>query len=124
MNNRDLLNRIKPLKDIQSINSIILFGSQVQGKARPDSDIDIAVIMNNPSLKDESKAIGIGNEKYDISLFHKLPLIVKFRVLKEGSVIFCRDDSYLKKVKLDTIKFYLDFAPIINRFYKKVIENV
>lgn len=115
---------IENISKIKSVNSIILFGSQANGKAREDSDIDIAVITDKINDKEGMKIIGYSNDKIDISLFSRLPILIQFRVLKEGKVLFCRDEKYFNTIRFETIREYLDFAPFIERFYRKVIQNV
>ena len=115
---------IENLSKIKSVNSIILFGSQANGKVRADSDIDLAVISDKISEKEGMKIIGYSNDKTDISLFSRLPIIIQFRVFKEGKVLFCRDEKNLHNIKCETFIKYMDFAPFIERFYKKVLQNV
>src|SRR3989344_4963418 len=115
---------IENLSKIKSVNSIILFGSQANGKVRENSDIDIAVITDKISEKEGMKIIGYSNDKTDISLFSRLPIIIQFRVFKEGKVLFCKNEKYLNNIRFETLRRYLDFAPFIERFYRKVLQNV
>ena len=48
---------------------IILFGSKARGQARPDSDIDIVVILNHPDAQDLGQARGLA---FDIWLAHQV----------------------------------------------------
>jgi len=70
------------------------------------------------------KIIGYSNDKTDISLFSRLPIIIQFRVFKEGKVLFCKNEKYLNNIRFETLRRYLDFAPFIERFYRKVLQNV
>jgi len=113
------------LSKLAFVNSVILFGSQVNGKAREDSDVDIAVITNSKiNSNKEAKILGFSNERFDISLFDRLPLIVQFRVFRDGKIIFCRDKKYLHEIRYEVFRRYLDFSEFINKFYKRVIQNV
>lgn len=111
-----LIERISKIKQVQAI---ILFGSQVNNKARKDSDFDLAILTENMPREKEMEIIGLGDDTYDISIFNRLPPIIKFRVLKEGKVLFCRSQEFLHKTKVFTYKIYLDFAPFIQKFYRK-----
>lgn len=115
---------LNELSKLPFVRALILFGSQVNGMARQDSDIDIAVLTKNLSKQQETKILGYSNDKVDISLFNKLPLIIQFRIIKDGKIVFCRDKKYLHETKYNTIKKYLDFAGFINKFYRRVIQNV
>ena len=116
-----ILNKLKSLKYVYGI---YLFGSQVNGRARKDSDIDIAVIIDNPTRKKELEVIGYGNDFFDISAFSRLPLNIQFRVIKEGKLLFCRDKGKLNLIKVEVLKRYLDFSSFMKGFYQKVISNV
>ncbi|MEK6843873.1 MAG: nucleotidyltransferase domain-containing protein [Nanoarchaeota archaeon] len=118
---KDIINKIKKLK---YVSCIFLFGSQINGKARKDSDIDIAILIKDASEKQILDVIGYSSPKIDISIFSKLPLIIQFRILKEGKIMFCRDERYLYDIKVDVFRKYLDYSYFINRFYKRVIKNV
>jgi len=115
---------IREISKLRYVSCIFLFGSQINGKARKDSDIDIAVLTKNASEKEILNIRGYSSPKIDISIFPKLPLIIQFRILKEGKIIFCRDEKYLYDIKVDVFRKYLDYSYFINRFYKKVIKNV
>ena len=94
----------KALFKMPNVKAAILFGSQAKGKARRDSDVDVCVITKN---EDDSPLV-LSSEKFDISLFHRLPNQLRYRVFKDGRVLFSKDDSLLTKLKFWTIKIYLD----------------
>lgn len=112
------------LSSLAFVKAVILFGSRVNGNAREDSDIDIAVLTEKISRDQEAKILGFSSENFDISIFDCLPLIIQFRIIKNGNMIFCRDEDYYHEVKFNVIRKYLDFSVFINNFYKKVIKNV
>lgn len=114
---------IEKLSELPYISCIFLFGSQLK-KPRQDSDIDIAVLTKKITSEQESEIRGYSNNLLDISIFSKLPLIIQFRILKEGKIIFCRDKEELHKIKVKTFIHYLDYSGFINNFYKGVIKNV
>ncbi|MBU1104243.1 MAG: nucleotidyltransferase domain-containing protein [Nanoarchaeota archaeon] len=115
---------VKKISQLPNVSAIFLFGSNVSGKTRRDSDIDVAVLTKNSNEEEEFEIIGCGNKVFDISVFARLPLIIRFRILKEGKLLFCRDKKYLLETNLNTLKNYLDFSVFINRFYKRAIKNV
>lgn len=44
---------------LPEIHSILLFGSVARGEARPNSDIDIAVLTNEPTSWDDSRVLEV-----------------------------------------------------------------
>jgi len=125
INNEVTLNEvIKKLSKFNYVNCIYLFGSQINKRARKDSDIDIAIITRNATKSQELNIMGHSSNNIDISLFNRLPLIIQFRVLKEGKLVFCIDEKHLNEIKMNIFRKYLDYSPFINRFYRRIIENV
>ena len=120
----ELDNLVKEIAKLKFVSAIFLFGSQVNGRARKDSDIDVCVLTKNASRKQELQAQGFSNDKIDISIFSRLPLVIQFRVLKEGKLIFCKDEMYLHDTKYETFRRYLDYSYFIKNFYRRVIKNV
>lgn len=115
---------VRKLTLFKEVLAIILFGSQLHGNARLDSDVDLAAITktNNESIK--SRIVEEGDEVVQVSHFNTLPLEIQFRAITEGRVLFCRNKNMLSHYTRDTIVRYLDFAPVLHRFYRRVLENV
>lgn len=92
------------LRRMGCVKAAILFGSCARGRQRPDSDIDICVITSGGN----DEPLGLSSETMDISLFHRLPVAVQYRVFRDGKVLFCKDPLLLTKLKFWTLKIYLD----------------
>jgi uncharacterized protein len=88
-----IVEKFKPQK-------IILFGSYARGNPRPESDVDILVIMNTP-LKEVQQAIQISQEieyRFGLDLIVHTPKYLEKRVkmgdwflqdvIKEGKVLY------------------------------------
>ena len=118
------LNKIvKEISANKKVMAIYLFGSQVNGRAREDSDVDIAVILKNPTWKDEWK-ISYNDGLFDIHAFSRLPLIIQFRIFRDGKLLFIRDKDFVRQIYVRTIREYLDFEPFITKYYWSVLKNV
>lgn len=113
---------VKKLYKIREVIAIIMFGSQATGKARPDSDVDLAVITKISSDKMKNKVIEEGDEIVQVSHFNTLPLEIQFRVIKEGKVLFCKDENELKNQVRKTILRYLDFDFFLTKFYRRKLN--
>jgi len=110
---------IEPFKKDRDVISIYLFGSYARGREKPFSDIDICVIADKHAKRDE--ILSHSSKKIDISIFHDLPLSMRFRVLKEGQLLFLRDELKLHRIIVATIRSYLDFKPHILRRTERVL---
>jgi len=110
---KEIDNIIEPLMKNRDVVSIYLFGSYARGREKPFSDIDICVVADRGANRDE--ILSHSSKKIDISVFHDLPLSMRFRVIKEGKLLFSRDELKLHRTIVATIKSYLDFKPHIMR---------
>ena len=98
---------INELKKYPEVAVVILFGSHAKGSAKPLSDIDIAVLVSNPTKKIESEIAGCSSNKVDVVNFHRLPLYIQFEVLKDGEPVFVKDDRYFHRIKREVLHAYL-----------------
>ncbi len=120
---KEIENLVKRLSAKKEVKAIILFGSQATGRAHSESDIDLAVLTDKISRDKELEIMNFSNEKIQISIFDKLPLVIQFRVVKEGKVLFCADERFLVGERAKVMRNYLDFAPILRRILLKKIWN-
>ena len=115
---------IDELTKKKKVEAIYLFGSYAKGKGKvkPFSDIDICVITERNISKEVKEGIlSNSSKKVDISIFWDLPLSIRFRVIKEGKLLYKKDDLKLQRVKVDTFKVYLDFQPIIKEHCFRIV---
>ena len=97
------------LRALPSVLGVILFGSYARGEATPISDIDLCVLDDPKSPKEErTKALDYVSSTVNISLFSELPLFIKFDVLSQGIVLWCTDDEWLLELKERTYLEYMD----------------
>ena len=111
---------IEVIKSHPNVIAIYLFGSHVKGEATPLSDIDIAVILENPTPESEADIGSLSSPEIDVVLFHRLPLHIKYEVFKYGKEIFVRDEEKLLEIKLKVMREYLDTV----RMYKMISSEV
>ncbi len=100
-----------------------LFGSVAGGKAGKLSDIDIAVYLD-PELRPDAGGYGYQSElivelqsilksKVDLVVLNEVPTVLKFQVLKSGSLIYCAFEQERRKFHENTLKKYLDLKPLL-----------
>jgi len=113
MKEEDLKEFLREIERKKAVKAVYLFGSYVNGKMHIKSDIDVCVFCE----ENDNGNVGIyGNENVDVVYFNRLPITMKFRVLREGKEVFIRDKEFIKKIKLKTIREYFEFKPLLNKF--------
>ena len=89
------------------ILAVVLFGSRASQEQLEASDADICLVL----VPDKYEAIELSQKKLeyltrsdlDIHVYQQLPLYIRVRVLKEGKVLYCRDENQLYAVAFKTI---------------------
>lgn len=114
----DLLARAREDPDVLAV---ILYGSQARGEAGPRSDTDVCVVLRDGFPRDSlpEKTLGYLGFDLDVRPFQALPLAVRRRVLREGVVLFVRDEGALYDLAIATAKRWEDF-----RVYEDYLEAV
>ncbi|MFH0875811.1 MAG: nucleotidyltransferase domain-containing protein [archaeon] len=106
---------------IKSVYAVYLFGSYATGKQTPLSDIDICVFADKKiSEKEKTDIFCCCSNEVDISYFHELPILIRYRVFRDGKPLLIRDKKKLHNDKYYTVKSYLDFRWIIDKNIAKV----
>ncbi|MGC8979245.1 nucleotidyltransferase domain-containing protein [Caldisericum sp.] len=112
---------IEKIKEFPEVLGIILFGSCARNNTKKISDIEIAVIVRNPDKRIESEIGSMYSPKYDVVLFHRLPLHIQFEVLKSGKEVFCRDKASLFATKRKIIHEYIEMSDMYERIKRRVM---
>jgi predicted nucleotidyltransferase len=103
----------------QDVLVAYLFGSQARGEARPGSDVDVAVLL--PKDADFGRrhleliaavADAVGLDAADVVVLNEAPVPLGYRVLRDGLLLFSRDDRARVDHYVRTVDRYLDMAPM------------
>jgi len=109
-----------------------LFGSAVKGLRRPDSDIDIAVLLDEEQGLIDRKAL---QERLLPSLcralrgdVHLLILndasyLARAQVLSKGELLYVRDPAQLARFRMTSYALYAEFAPYMEMTRKGFRER-
>lgn len=100
------------------------YGSRVEGRPLPASDLDIAIVLAGKEPEDplfaERLAARIAGElstgiEIDAHLADDLPLGVRGRVVTEGWLVYERDPVRRVEFETSTRRLYFDFLPYLAR---------
>lgn len=107
---------VEELQAKDAVLGLILFGSVARGSARPFSDVDLCIVTEK-KIPDavRMELLSYGSEKIDVSIFADLPLPIRFRVVKEGKILFFKDRLTLHRIQTATVREYLDYEPFLKR---------
>ncbi|HLD57959.1 MAG TPA: nucleotidyltransferase domain-containing protein [archaeon] len=121
---KKLINKVvDDIKKIGKVNAVFLFGSHATGTNKPYSDIDICVVAEGLTEEERIEILTNSSEKLDVSLFSDLSLLIQYRVLKDGKVLFNRDWLKLHRMKVKTVTEYLDFKHLLDRHVEYTLNS-
>lgn len=105
-----------------------LFGSIARGTSRKDSDYDFAVLFNRSStLEDEVKLmldlaekLNVPVEKVDVVALDRADNELKYRVLREGKLVYASDEKIKKNWERSTLIKALESRDIYEIYMKGI----
>ncbi len=109
-----------------------LFGSQVAGKTNFESDVDIAVYLDEKRVEDLfekrlfliGKLEGIFKKQTEVVVLNEIKSIFfKFVIIKEGKIIFEREHSKRVDFELEIMEDYYDYQPFLDDYNKAYLKR-
>lgn len=96
-----------------------LYGSAARGSQTPLSDVDVAVLLGDGvdphrtrlELLDSLASI-VAPARADLVVLNETPVALAYRVLRDGRVVFCRDEAARVRHWATTVDRYIDMAPM------------
>lgn len=106
-----------------------LFGSRANGRPRPDSDLDVAVLFDRPTglLERETLAGRLQaalEREVDLTVLDDAPLVIRGRVVQEGRPIYSSDEPRRVSFEVLTRSMYLDFLPTHREMTRAYLRRV
>ncbi len=107
--------------------AVLLFGSRARGDAAPNSDFDVCLVLEADPRSDRDRAEKrleyLAEGDLDVAVFQSLPLHIRSRVLKEGTVLYARDEEALYAVAIRTARAWEGFRHIHRQYLDEVLRG-
>lgn len=118
------------LLDRLGIKLAYVFGSRAGGNHQAGSDLDIAIMGEEPlALVDSARLARIfaeasGVPEVDVVDLRAAPLSLAGRVAQEGKAVHCADEAARVRFEATTRTRYLDFLPMLRRHDRAFVAHV
>ena len=105
-----------------SVLAVLMFGSVARNEQGPASDVDICLVLQPGTSEgmSQKRLEYLALFDLDIQVFQQLPLYVRRRVLKEGTVLLSKDDDALYQLAFRTAQAFEDFRPVYQTYLEAV----
>jgi predicted nucleotidyltransferase len=105
------------------IIAIFLYGSVSRGEGKPMSDIDLCIVTGKGISRAEKERILVhASPNLDLTLFWDLPLPIRFRVLKEGRLLWGEEGLELHRIRRSTLRCYREIGRMIRRHERRMLD--
>jgi predicted nucleotidyltransferase len=112
-----------------AILSVYLFGSQSTGKAKPDSDLDLAILLFPGQEKDfPLLELAVSLEKdlkrsADLVILNRAGELLKYQVRRYGRLLYDRDSRLRKQFEVRGRKSFEDFLYLHHRYLGQAFHH-
>jgi predicted nucleotidyltransferase len=101
-----------------SIEAAYLFGSRAAGQARPDSDVDVALVGPRAELQARkveilAELVAEGVDEVDLVILDDADVVLRFEAVHHNCLIFARPDFDHGQYFSRTVREYFDFEPYL-----------
>ena len=126
----------RALRGDSTVRLAWLHGSRARGTARLESDIDVAILLDDecaasPSaIKDSiwrlAGTLGreIPSDRLDLVLLNDAPALLRHRVILDGILLFARSDAERVRFVLETLREYQDLEPRLREHSRRRVERL
>lgn len=114
-----------------AIVAAYLFGSLAHDAAGPLSDVDIALLIRN---REERRVVceramdalcrRLHTSRVDVVSLADAPAPLRYRIVRQGALVVCRDPAVLQRFVTETVLDYLDFKPLRDQAFAVMRESI
>ncbi|HJP29101.1 MAG TPA: nucleotidyltransferase domain-containing protein [Candidatus Latescibacteria bacterium] len=108
----------RTLSEFAGVRAVYLFGSTAEGRARHDSDIDIAVVPAHEAVQGQRlemlKALALaGFERADLVFLDGTDLVLQFHAVRQNHPLYTAPDFSTGDYFSRTLRQYRDLEPLL-----------
>lgn len=123
---------LSSLLENYSIQLVYVFGSYAKGNNNRNSDLDIAILMEEMDFNDKLSLIGdltdiFKRNDIDLVILNSANSVLKHQIIKYGKLIYMKSEDIKVKFEVKVLKEYMDMEPFRRtqmKYINQWIENI
>ena len=127
LNESQIQTLINIISELPGLMGIYIHGSVAKGTARPDSDLDIAILMHHQAVIDPEQFLAISGElqcrlperPVQIGILSRKDVVFAKEVIAYGKRIYCADKTYCDTFAMYALSFYAE----LNEKRKNILRD-
>lgn len=130
MNKKEIRSIRNYFSKIPAIVLVYLYGSQAVGEAKNESDIDLAILVDEAkadafdlqfkAMSDLGRNI---NKEIEVQNLHAVDISFAHRVITEGKLIHSKNIKDKVEYETYVLRQYFDLKPLLDEFYSYLRER-
>jgi len=116
------------LSEVEDVLVAYVFGSTAEGKEHVFSDIDVAILLKEPSLdktmRIHSILTALLGDRVDTLLLNFAPPVLKYRVVKSGLRVLSRDEDARVSFEARALSEGLDEGFLIAKVREAIVRRL
>jgi predicted nucleotidyltransferase len=119
VNLEDVRARLKQVfEHFPEVRAVFLFGSIAEGRAGPESDLDLAIIPTGPDLMARqlellAALVRAGFDRVDLIFLDGRDIVLQFEAVRPNCLIYAREGFDRGAFYSRVVREYLDFLPYL-----------
>jgi len=121
----------KLFEDEERVLVVYLFGSHVRGVQTSISDVDIAILLSELPKNILEYYLHLVNiltrilgDDVDLIILNLSPPLLKFQIIKNVRVVYCRSEASRVKFEAKSTCEYLDFRRALKRYDECMMKQI
>ena len=119
---------LKVLSQDPDVFAAFLFGSAARTSGKQYRDLDICLLFMPDSWEKSPVNFFLNKLSYidfglDVHFFHTLPLYIRHRVVKEGKLLFTKNEDLLYEAAFDTLRKWEDLKPYYQEYLAEMLRS-
>jgi predicted nucleotidyltransferase len=114
--------------DWPELKLAVAFGSTARGEARPDSDVDLGILLKpySPSLRltTEAELGRAAGRPVHVILLDEAPPLLRFEIARDGVLLLERSEGLWPSFKAQAMIDWWEWAPTAHKINAEVIRRL